>query len=224
MTAVQSGPREKLLRQGVKNLSDIELLTVFISSGNKYKSSQQLAHDLIGQLGDLRAIINADLQHFNQISGLGKVRFMQLQAAIEMCRRSDFIHLQKKKQLTNSQQTHAFLKKRLRDYKNETFAAIFLDTQNRVISYEELFSGTINSATVYTRPIVEKVLQLNAAAVILAHNHPSGVSRASHQDLLVTQRIQNALELIDVELLDHIVIGDNEIYSIKTNHQLICYS
>lgn len=224
MTAVQSGPREKLLRQGVKNLSDIELLTVFISAGNKHKSSQQLAHDLIGQLGDLRAIINADLQHFKQISGLGKVRFMQLQAAIEMCRRSDFIHLQKKKQLTNSQQTYAFLKKRLRDYKNETFAAIFLDTQNRVISYEELFSGTINCATVYTRPIVERVLQLNAAAVILAHNHPSGVSHASHQDLLVTQRIQSALELIDVELLDHIVIGDNEIYSIKTNHQLMCYS
>lgn len=122
--------------------------------------------------------------------------------------------MQKEIQITNSKQTYAYLKKRMRDYKNETFAALFLDSQYRIIAYEELFSGTINSATVHPRPIIERVLQLNAAALILAHNHPSGVSDASHQDLAVTERIRDALELVDARLLDHIVIGDNEVYSI----------
>ncbi len=226
MTAVQSirgfNLREKLLAQGVKSLSDSELLAVFISSGNKQKSCQDLALDLMKELGDLRAIINADIHRFNQVPGLGLARYTQLQAAIEISRRSDFIYLKKDMQISNSQQTYSYLKKRLRDYKNETFAALFLDNQNRIICYEELFSGTINAAAVYTRPIVERVLQLNAAAVILAHNHPSGISDASHQDIAITQRIEKALELVDVRLLDHLVIGDNEVYSIHAEHKLIC--
>ena len=134
-----------------------------------------------------------------------------------------FIHLQKDIQITNSKQTYTFLKKKLRDYKNETFAALFLDNQNRVIAYEELFSGTINAATVHPRPIIERVLQLNAAAVILAHNHPSGASEASHQDLTVTARIRDALDLVDARLLDHIIIGDNEVYSIMAESKWVCH-
>ncbi|KTD46207.1 RadC family protein [Legionella quateirensis] len=226
MTVVQSTPRfdlrEKLLNYGVQSLSDTELLAVFISSGSRKKSCLQLAYDLIKHLGDLRAILNATAQNFKQIPGLGEVRYLQLQAVKEICRRSDFIHLQKDSQITNSKQTYAYLKKRLRDYKNETFAALYLDNQHRIIAYEELFSGTINSATVHTRPIIERVLQLNAAALILAHNHPSGVSDASHQDLEVTERIRDALELVDVRLLDHIVIGDNEVYSIIAENKWVC--
>ncbi|RUR17842.1 JAB domain-containing protein [Legionella sp. km535] len=226
MTVVQSTPRfdlrEKLLHYGVQSLSDTELLAVFISSGSRKKSCLQLAYDLIKHLGDLRAILNASAQNFKQVSGLGEVRYLQLQAVKEICRRSDFIHLQKETQITNSKQTYAYLKKRLRDYKNETFAALYLDTQHRIIAYEELFSGTINSATVHTRPIIERVLQLNAAALILAHNHPSGVSDASHQDLEVTERIREALELVDARLLDHIVIGDNEVYSIIAESKSVC--
>lgn len=112
----------------------------------------------------------------------------------------------------------------MRDYKNETFAALFLDNQHRVIAYEELFSGTINTATIHPRPIIERVLQLNAAALILAHNHPSGLSDASHQDIVVTERIREALELVDARLLDHIVIGDNEVYSIIAENKSICCS
>ncbi|KTD65957.1 RadC family protein [Legionella shakespearei] len=226
MTVVQSTRhidlREKLLIDGVQSLSDTELLAVFISSGSGKKSCLQLAFDLIKHLGDLRAVLNANPQSFKQVSGLGEVRYVQLQAVKEICRRSDFIHLQKETQITNSKQTYAYLKKRLRDYKNETFAALYLDNQHRIIAYEELFSGTINSATVHPRPIVERVLQLNAAALILAHNHPSGVSDASHQDLAVTERIRDALELIDARLLDHIVIGDNEVYSIIAESKWLC--
>lgn len=226
MTVVQSTRqldlREKLLINGVQSLSDTELLAVFISSGSSKKSCLQLAFDLIKHLGDLRAVLNANPQSFKQISGLGKVRYVQLQAVKEICRRSDFIHLQKETQITNSKQTYAYLKKRLRDYKNETFAALYLDNQHRIIAYEELFSGTINSATVHPRPIIERVLQLNAAALILAHNHPSGVSDASPQDLAVTERIRDALELVDARLLDHIVIGDNEVYSIIAESKWLC--
>lgn len=214
--------REKLLNDGAQSLSDTELLAVFISSGSKNKSCLQLAFDLIKQHGDLRAVLNANRQSFKQVSGIGEVRYLQLQAVKEICRRSDFIQLQKETQITNSKQTYAYLKKRLRDYKNETFAALYLDNQHRIIAYEELFTGTINSATVHPRPIIERVLQLNAAALILAHNHPSGVSDASHQDLVVTERLREALELVDARLLDHIVIGDNEVYSIIAESKWIC--
>lgn len=226
MTVVQSTRqldlREKLLTYGVQNLSDAELLAVFISSGSGKKSCLHLAYELMNHLGNLRNILNSDIQNFKSIKGLGTVRYVQLQAVKEICRRSDFIQLQKEIQLSNSKQTYAFLKKRLRDYKNETFAALFLDNQHRIIAYEELFSGTINTATVHPRPIVERVLQLNAAALILAHNHPSGISDASQQDLAITERIRDALELVDARLLDHIVIGDNEVYSIIAENKWVC--
>ncbi|KTC92436.1 DNA repair protein RadC [Fluoribacter dumoffii] len=227
MTVVESTRqldlREKLLTFGAQNLSDTELLAIFISSGTSKKSCVQLAFDLLKHLGDLRAILNADKQSFKKIKGLGEVRYAQLQAVKEMCRRSDFIQLQKEIQITNSKQTYAYLKKRLRDYKNETFAALFLDNQHRIIAYEELFSGTINTATIHPRPIIQRVLQLNAAALILAHNHPSGLSDASYQDVVVTERIREALELVDARLLDHIVIGDNEVYSILGENKSICH-
>lgn len=214
--------REKLLTNGAQSLSDTELLAIFISSGSGKRSCVQLAFDLLKHLGDLRAILNADKQSFEQVPGLGKVRFAQLQAMKEICKRSDFIQLQKKTQITNSRQTYAYLKKCLRDYKNETFAALFLDNQHRIIAYEELFFGTINTATIHPRPIIERVLHLNAAALILAHNHPSGISDASHQDIAVTERIREALELVDARLLDHLIIGDNEVYSILAESKWIC--
>lgn len=214
--------REKLLIQGVQSLSDAELLAVFISSGSAKKSCLQLAVDLIKQLGDLRSILNADLHAFNKVAGLGLVRYLQLQAVREICRRSDFISLQKDIQLTNSQQTHVYLKRRLRDKKNETVVALFLDSQHRVLAYEELFTGTINAASVYRRPIIAQVLKLNAAALILAHNHPSGLAEASEQDIAMTQRLHQALELVDVRLLDHLIIGDNEVYSIGSETKWYC--
>ena len=215
--------REKLLTNGVQSLSDTELLAVFISSGSAKRSCMQLAHDLIKHLGDIRAVLNSDLQSFEQIQGLGLVRYVQLQAARELCKRSDFIALQRTTPLTNAKQTSTFLKRQLRDKKNEIFAALFLDSQHRVLAYEVLFTGTINTATVHSRPIIERVFKLNAAAIILAHNHPSGLSDASHQDLEVTERLRQALDLVDVRLLDHLVIGDNEVYSIMSTMKWSCH-
>jgi DNA repair protein RadC len=214
--------REKLLMCGADSLSDTELLAVFISSGSGKRSCVQLAHDLIKHLGDMRAVLNSDLPTFEQVPGLGLVRYVQLQAAREICRRSDFISLQRETQLLNSEQTYAFLKRQLRDKKNEVFAALFLDSQHRLLAYEELFTGTINSTSVHARPIIERTLKLNAAALILVHNHPSGLSDASPHDLVVTERIQQALELVDARLLDHLVIGDNEVYSIMSTMKWSC--
>lgn len=215
--------REKLLTQGAQRLSDTELLAVFISSGSAKRSCMQLAYDLIKHMGDMQSLLNTDLKTFKQVPGLGLVRYVQLQAAQEICKRGDFIALQKSTQLLNSQQTYEFLKRQLRDKKNEVFAALFLDTQHRILAYEELFSGTINSTAIHVRPIIDRVLKLNAAAIILAHNHPSGVSDASHQDVEVTERIRQALDLIDTRLLDHLVIGDNEVYSIMSKMKWACF-
>ncbi len=214
--------REKLLTSGASSLSDTELLAIVISSGNQKKSCQHLAMELMKKMGDLRAILNGSYQDFSQVSGLGMVRYAQLQAAREICRRSDLINLQKDIKITNSQQSFAFLKRQLRDLRHETFAAIFLDNQHRVLAFEQIFKGTINAATIFIRPIIDRVLGLNAAAVILAHNHPSGVSDPSKQDILVTEKIQQALNLMEVRLLDHIIIGDNEVYSILNSQKCAC--
>lgn len=215
--------REKLLTSGANSLSDMELLAILISSGSRQKSCVELAFDLLNHFGDLRTVINASPESFQQVHGLGIVRYVQLQAAKEICRRSDFIDLQKHVTLNNTQQTHSFLKRQLRDHKNETVSAIFLDNQHRVIVYETLFYGTINCATIHPRPIVERALHLNAAAIILAHNHPSGLSDPSRDDKDMTVHLQKALRLIDVQLLDHLIIGDNEVYSIMNRVKLVCH-
>lgn len=215
--------REKLLTQGVNHLSDAELLAIFLSYGHHKKNCLQLAFDLMQQLGDLRAIINTDYQGFKQIPGLGLVRYVQLQALVEICRRADFIGLQKTTLLENAYETYTFLKRKLRDKKNETFVGLFLDNQHRILTYEELFNGTINTVTVHTRPIIQRVLKLNAAALILAHNHPSGYPKASEQDQEITVRLRVALELVDARLLDHLIIGDNEIYSIMHGMKWSCH-
>lgn len=214
--------REKLLTAGPSSLSDTELLAILISSGSRKKSCLHLAIELIKKMGDLRAILNCSYQDFSQVNGVGLVRYAQLQAVKEICRRSDLISLQKDIKINNSQQSFAFLKRQLRDLRHETFAAIFLDNQHRVLAFEQIFKGTINAATVFIRPIIDRVLNLNAAAVILAHNHPSGVCDPSKQDVLVTKKIQQALDLMEVRLLDHVIIGDNEVYSILNSQKWAC--
>lgn len=221
-TAAPLQLREKLLCYGASTLSDIELLAVMISSGNKKNSCLQLACALLHDLGDLRTIMNASYQEFQHIPGLGVARYSQLQAAKEICRRSDATHLNRNTVLLSSEKSICFLKRAMRDLKHETIAAIFLDNQHRVISFESLFQGTVNSSNVYLRPIIQKVLHHNAAAIILAHNHPSGISDPSTDDIRVTKAIEHALSIIDVRLLDHIVVGDNEVYSIMAKEKWAC--
>lgn len=201
-------PREKLLQRGAAALSDAELLAIFLRTGVPGKTAVDLARELLSRFGSLRALLNADLKQFCEGEGLGAAKFAQLQATVEMTRRHFSETLQRGSVLENPQQTRNFLSSRLRDYSFEVFSCLYLDNRHRVIQFEELFRGTINGASVHPREVVKKALGHNAAAVIFAHNHPSGVAEPSEADRHITQQLTDALALVDVRVLDHVVVGD----------------
>jgi DNA repair protein RadC len=203
-------PREKLLSRGASALSDAELLAIFLRTGVRGRSAVDLARDILLQFDGLRGLLNADQTAFCAIAGLGTAKFSQLQAVLELARRHLAETLQRGDALCDPTTTRRYLSARLRDYPHEVFGCLFLDTRHRVIAFEELFRGTINGASVHPREVIRRALAHNAAAVILAHNHPSGVAEPSDADRQLTQRLQAALELVDVRVLDHIVIGDGE--------------
>ncbi len=201
-------PREKLLSKGSQSLSDAELLAIFLRTGMRDKSAVDLAQELLQGFQGLRQLLKADQQSFCQHAGLGTAKYAQLQAVLEMARRYLFESLQRGDTLSSPQDTRQYLSSQLRDYPHEVFAALFLDQRHRVICFEELFRGTIDGASVYPREVVKKALQHNAAALIFAHNHPSGVAEPSQADEQITRRLIDALKLVDVRVLDHFVVGD----------------
>lgn len=201
-------PREKLLSKGSQSLSDAELLAIFLRTGMRGKSAVDLAQELLQGFQGLRQLLKADQQSFCQHAGLGTAKYAQLQAVLEMARRYLFESLQRGDTLSSPQDTRQYLSSQLRDYPHEVFAVLFLDQRHRVICFEELFRGTIDGASVYPREVVKKALQHNAAALIFAHNHPSGVAEPSQADEQITRRLINALKLVDVRVLDHFVVGD----------------
>ena len=203
-------PRERLLARGPAALSDAELLAIFLRTGVRGKTAVDLARDLLHKFGGLRQLLEADQQQFCTQHGLGQAKFAQLQAVLEMTRRHLQEQLQREDSLENPQATRHFLASRLRHLPHEVFACLFLDNRHRVIVFEELFRGTIDGASVQPREVVRRALQHNAAAVILSHNHPSGVAEPSRADIQLTRRLTEALALIDVRVLDHIVVGDGE--------------
>ncbi|MBF0255814.1 MAG: DNA repair protein RadC [Gammaproteobacteria bacterium] len=207
-------PREKLLQQGAASLSDAELLAIFLRIGVKGKSAVDLARELLDEFGGLRGLLLADRKRFCQCLGLGDAKFCQLQAVIEMSRRHLQETLQRGDALESPDAVRRYLQTQLRDAPSEIFAALFLDSRHRVIRYEELFYGTIDGASVHPREVVRKALAYNAAALIVAHNHPSGVAEPSQSDRNITQRLRQALELVDVRLLDHMIVGDGEVRSL----------
>ena len=204
----ENRPREKLLARGSAVLSDAELLAIFLRTGVRGKSAVDLAAELISAFGNLRNMLKADQKTFCKHLGLGSAKYAQLQAVLEMARRYLGESLQRGEPLTSPQITRQFLSQKLRDYSHEVFAVLFLDQRHRVICFEELFRGTIDGASVYPREVVKQSLLHNAAAVIFAHNHPSGVAEPSQADQSITRRLQDALALIDVRVLDHFVVGD----------------
>ena len=209
----QERPREKLLHQGAAALSDAELLAIFLRTGLPGRSAVDLARDLLQDFGDLRALLVADEDGFCARPGLGRAKYAQLQACLEMARRHSLITLRKGDALRGATDTRRFLQMNLRDLQHEVFAGLFLDNRHRVIRYETLFQGTIDGASVYPREVVKKALQYNAAAVIFAHNHPSGVAEPSEADKSLTNKLKDALGLVDIRVLDHMVVGDGEICS-----------
>ncbi len=203
-------PREKLLRQGPEVLSDAELLAIFLRTGTRGVSAVDLARDLLSQFGGLRALMRADAGHFCRARGLGLAKFSQLQAVLEMSRRHLMEDLQRGEGLTSPAMTRRYLLSCLRDRQREQFACLFLDSQHRVLGFETLFQGTIDAASVYPREVMRRCMELNAAAVIFAHNHPSGIAEPSQADRRITERLVEALGLVDIRVLDHFVVGDGE--------------
>ncbi|MDF1762519.1 MAG: DNA repair protein RadC [Oleibacter sp.] len=201
-------PREKLLIKGPASLSDSELLAIFLRTGVKGKSAVDLSRELLSEFGGLRPLLTASQAEFCRPLGLGSAKFALLQAVLEMARRHLAEEMYRADALNSPEHTRSYLQAQLRDRDYEVFVGLFMDNQNRVIRYQELFTGTIDGAAVYPREVVKQALTLGAAAVIFAHNHPSGVAEPSQADRAITQKLQQALNSVDIRVLDHLVIGD----------------
>lgn len=201
-------PREKLLARGAQALSDAELLAIFLRTGLPGLSAVDLARQLLADFGGLRPLLEASQGDFCRGKGLGAAKYVQLQAVLEMARRHLAETLQRGNALSSPAAVRDYLAAQLRHRKREVFCCLYLDSQHRVIAFEELFEGTLNAASVYPREVLEAALQRGAAAVILAHNHPSGVSEPSQADIWITERLQQALALVDIKVLDHMIVGE----------------
>lgn len=205
----QDAPREKLMLKGVEYLSDSELLAIFLRVGYKGKNVIELAEDVIADKG-LSWLIQANRKEFCSYKGLGVSHYVQLRAVMELARRYlEDVMLRKSEALTSPNRIREFLCHHLGDRRREVFGCIFMDNKNRVIEYKEIFSGTIDSTIVFPREIMRIALELNAVCLILVHNHPSGSVRPSTGDKKVTKLIQDACEIMDMKLLDHIIVSGN---------------
>ncbi|MEQ1630403.1 MAG: DNA repair protein RadC [Gallionella sp.] len=200
-------PREKLLQKGAAALSDAELLAIFLRTGVVGKSAVDLARELLNRYGNLTQLFAASESDFCTMHGMGQAKYVQLQAVLEMSRRALQETLQRGDALNSPRAVRDYLQLLLAGRQQEVFAVLFLDTQHRVIATEELFHGTLSQTSVYPREVVKRALALNAAAVILAHNHPSGVAEPSSADELITGVLKQALALVDVRVLDHFIVA-----------------
>ncbi|WP_116367863.1 RadC family protein [Parahaliea mediterranea] len=201
------GPRDKLLQRGPQSVSDAELLAVLLRTGRKGHSALDLARDLLGRFGGIRGVLTAQGEQLLDCPGMGESKLAQLQAAQELARRQVQEGLTEGNLMGNPQQTRLFLSHHLGGREREVFTCLFLDNQHRLLRCEDLFYGTLDGAAVYPREVAVRALQYRAAAVILAHNHPSGVAEPSSADRRITQRLQDALGLLDIRVLDHIIVG-----------------
>jgi DNA repair protein RadC len=206
-------PREKLLEKGAQALSDAELLALLLGSGVKGQSAVDLARNLIADFGSLRELLSAEKPRWLGRSGIGPARYATLMASMELARRHYREALRIGLALNSPDATRTFLVAQLRDRPYEVFCCLFLDNRHRLIVFEEVFRGTIDGASVHPREVVRQTLLHNAASVILAHNHPSGVVEPSQADELVTRRLKDALALVDVRVLDHFIVGDGRCFS-----------
>ncbi|SPO52399.1 protein associated with replication fork, possible DNA repair protein [Pseudomonas sp. JV551A1] len=203
-------PREKLLQRGAGSLTDAELLAVFLGSGVRGRNVVELARGLLVKFGGLRQLLEADREAFVGELGLGPVRYSQLQALLEIGRRHLATSIERESAMDSPATVRRYLKAMLRHEVSEVFGCLFLDTKHRPLAFEILFRGTIDRASVYPREVVRRALLHNAAALILCHNHPSGNSEPSQDDVHLTLSLKRGLALIDVRVLDHIIIGDGE--------------
>lgn len=206
-------PRERLLNKGAAALADAELMAIFLRTGVKGKSAVDLGRELLNRFGSLGAIAAAERSDFTAIAGLGDAKYIQFQAAIELARRALTQDMHSADNLSSPDAVRRYLRLLLEHRPVEVFTGLFLDSQNRLIAAEELFSGTLTQTSVYPREVVKQALRHNAASVIFAHNHPSGVAEPSRADESLTQALKQALALVDVRVLDHFIVGHGSMLS-----------
>ncbi len=213
LNSLRAGPRETLLERGADAMSDAELLAIILGTGTAKRDVLQLSCDLLSEFGGLRGLLCAEDRELRAANGLGNARIATLRASLALTERYLRAGLAERDVISDPTVTRAYLRQKLRHYEREVFACLFLDNQHRVIEYEELFFGTIDAATVHPREVVKRLLAVNAAAVIFAHNHPSGIAEPSQADQRITSRLVSACALVDVRVLDHLVVGDADIVS-----------
>jgi len=213
-------PREKLAAEGIAALDDTELLATLLGTGGAQLSVIELSESLLQDFGGLRGLLQAGRDALEAQRGLGPAKTAKLLAVMELSKRYLQQVLVRGDPLESPGATEQYLKSVLRDHPNEVFACLFLDTRHRVIAFEELFYGTIDGATIYPRVVAEKALRHGAAALIVAHNHPSGISEPSLADQAITRRLKDALALLDIRLLDHFVVGDGRPVSMAARGML----
>jgi DNA repair protein RadC len=200
-------PRERLLRQGPQSLSEAELLAVFLRIGLPGRSVLDLARDAIERFGSLNGLLSAPAEEIQGMPGFGPAKSAQLLAVIELARRALKEAVRREDLLDSPARVRDYLRLRIGHLRQEVFMALFLDAQNRLIEADELFQGTLTQTSVYPREVVKRALQRNAAAVIFAHNHPSGLAEPSRADELLTRSLRDALALVDVRVLDHVIVA-----------------
>jgi DNA repair protein RadC len=206
-------PREKLLARGCAALSDAELLAIFLRTGVTGKSAVDLARELLARFGSLNALFAADLRAFSAVPGMGAAKYAQLQAVVEMARRALAEELRQGDTLASPRAVRDYLRLKLEHRPREVFLALFLDAQNRILAEEELFAGSLTQTSVHPREAVKRALHHNAAGVIFAHNHPSGVAEPSGADRHLTEALKQALALVEVHVLDHFIVGGGSAFS-----------
>ncbi|MDG0854138.1 RadC family protein [Roseateles puraquae] len=206
-------PREKLLARGPQALADAELLALLLRTGVQGMPVLQLAQSLLDRFGGWAGLLATDTQQLGQVKGLGPAKRAEIAAVLEITRRSLGQRLAEKATLTDVGTVKTYVRLHLGGLGHEVFAALFLDAQLRLIALETLFQGSLTSTTVHPREVVKRALALGAGAVILAHNHPSGHAEPSQADELLTRRLTDALALVDVRVVDHLVVGGNEVVS-----------
>lgn len=213
-------PRERLIGKGAHTLSDAELLAIFFRTGLPGKSAIDLAQEALLHFGSLNRLCSASLDEFCRIDGLGPAKYAQLQAVLELARRTMHENMENQLELASSSAARDYLRMRLARLPYETFTVLFLDVRNRLIAHEEMFRGTLTHTSVHPREIVRMALRHNAASVILAHNHPSGCPRPSQHDRELTRMLSSVLRLMDIKVLDHFIIAGRHFHSFADHGEL----
>jgi DNA repair protein RadC len=217
---LQARPREKLLARGPQALADTELLALLLRTGYKGRGVFEVAQDVLSRCGGFHGLLNADTARLAGIKGLGPAKRAELMAVMEMARRALAEPLHARVDLGTRQQLRDYLALHLAGSPNERFAALFLDTTGRLIEMKVLFEGSLTSVSVPLGEVVRRALALGAASVIVAHNHPSGCAEPSRADEALTKHLRDALALVDVQLVDHLIIGRGSVMSLAERGQL----